>query len=378
MNIFIEADSITTERLSGIGHTTVELIHSIEGQIKDTSSVLTLIIPFGKKSYIEKYKFKNVHIKTLPPGYKYVNYLLVRTSIKLPVDLVYGRGLYIFPNYKNWYVPFSKSFTFVHDVAYKIFPETIRPNNLKYLQKNMKNWLSRTTKIITISNSSKKDIIKFFPEYKDIIEVIHLGVDNKKFHKMNRLEIKTILKKYDIDDNYIVYVGNIEPRKNIEGLVLAYKKYCDNNANPAQLLLVGGGGWNDEKIKVSIQKLQSSGYNINWPKVYVGDEDLPAIYSGARALVHLSIYEGFGLSLIQAQACGLFVIASNLPVFKETTQPEMIKFVNYNDTDEIAIAIAEAVTNKVGPVNVKATALTWIDTGSRLLSLAGIKRNTDE
>ena len=316
MRIIIEADAIVADNMSGIGHATLEIIRAMSLQVKDTRDKLIIIIPFGKKKNILKHKLEGVSIRQLPPFYRYVNYALTRTSLPIPMDLLYGRGMYIFPNYKNWYVPFSQSITFVHDVAFKILPDTTNPKNLAYLNANFARWLKRTDTIVAISDESKREIAMYFPKYANKIVRIYLGIDKKTFYKRSPGEVNATLKKYTIKPSYFLYVGNIEPRKNLLTLLDAYKEYADTTKDDVQLVIIGGSGWNNGEILERIQQLVSDGYDINRPSRYVEDDNLPAIYSGCRALVHIALHEGFGLSLLQAQACGAPVVASNLAVFK--------------------------------------------------------------
>lgn len=376
MRIFIEADSIATDRISGIGHATLEIIRAISKLIDGSEHSLTIIVPYGKRLKVKSYAFKNVLVKTLPPAYRYVNYLFVRTSIPFPVDALFGKGVYIFPNYKTWFLSRSRSLTFVHDVAYKILPETTNPANLRYLRKNMKTWLSRADKVLTISESSKKDILNFFPEVKSKLEVVYLGVNKKDYKPRSPNEVRSILKKYGLDDDYFLYLGNIEPRKNIENLLIAYKEYADSVQKPLQMVLVGGGGWNDDSIKNRMKLLTREGYNIFKPKDYVVDTDLPALYTGARALVHVSLHEGFGLSLLQAQACGTTIIASNLEVFKETLDNKNVIYVDGKNVQTISRAMV-TVSKETKDKNIPSVPKhTWEQTAKELLSLAGIMVNS--
>ena len=163
--------------MSGIGHATLEMIRVFDDTLDNKKDKLVLAVPFGKKRFIvEKYGFKNAHVQSLPPGFKYVNYVLTRTSLPVPMDLYFGKGVYIFPNYKTWYVPFSRAVTFVHDVAFKIFPEATNPKNLVYLEKNFTRWLNRADVIISISKTSTQEVLRFFPWVKDKIQTIYLGV----------------------------------------------------------------------------------------------------------------------------------------------------------------------------------------------------------
>lgn len=308
----------------------------------------------------------------MPPGYKYINYLLVRTSIPVPVDLLFGRGLYIFPNYKNWYVPFSRSITFIHDIAYKLFPDTTHPKNLQYLNANFDRWLKRADRIVSISQQSTREIEEIFPEAKGRIETIYLGVDRKEFYPRNSSEIRDTLQEYGIKRDYFLIVGNIEPRKNISRLLDAYRRYADKASSPAQLVIVGGDGWKNESIIQQLNKLIKEGYSVYRPKKYVADTALPMLYSGARALFHVALHEGFGLPPVEGQACGTPVVASDIPVLREVLSPENVTYVNPNSAEEIAQAMLDSRPYQQKRRSTVKQNLTWENTVEHLLSFAGI------
>lgn len=369
MNIYIEADSICSERMSGIGHVTLELIHAFDRLMGERPGVkATIIVPFKQVGFVTRYGFKNVRVRRLPPAFKYVNYALVRTPLPIPVDLWFGRGTYIFPNYKTWWVPMSKSLTFVYDVAFKQYPEATQPKNLAYLRANFSRWLRRTTKIVTSSHTSAQEIAQFFPEVKDKIEVQYLGVDPTMYHRRDQAEVTAALANYGLPAKYFLAVGNLEPRKNLIGMMDAYKQYADAAKNPDALVLVGGGGWNNEQILARIDELTKQGYKICRPTKYVEDADLPALYSGATALLQVALHEGFGLSPVQAQACGTPIIASSLPVFRETLTAKNVQFVDPRDVTAMAKAMQAAGKS---PVQKGDISLTWDDVALNLLQLIG-------
>lgn len=369
MKIYIEADSIATNKMSGIGHATLEVIRAFDLLAERLSGCkVAVIVPFGTKKLVRGYGFKKIRIISLPPGYKYVNYILTRTSFPFPADFFIGKGFYIFPNYKNWYVPFSTSFTFVHDIAFKIYPETIHPKNLVYMEKNFDRWLKRADKILTISHASADDIKHCFPRYSDKVDVVYLGANPKKFYRRSKAEVQKVLKKYNMPSDYILYLGNIEPRKNILRLLEAYKQYCDSAKKPKAMVIVGGDGWRNREILAKIQDMQTAQYRICRPRKYVHDEDLPALYSGATMLTHVAIYEGFGLPPVQAQACGTRLVVSDLPVFKETLKHAGVEYVNPRDVTALAEAISR--TGRVKPTDVKPTiSLTWRGTVTSIMNL---------
>lgn len=373
MQIFIEADSVAMDKMSGIGHTTLEILNALDKKIDSLNVKVYAIVPFGKKRVVaNRYGWKNIHIKQLPPGYKYVNYALTRTSIPVPVDLYFGRGKYIFPNYKTWYTPFSQSYTFIDDIAFKLFPETTQSQNLKYLLVNFERWLKRATKFISISDQSVKEIQKIFPITAGKIETIYLGVNPEVYKPKSSEEYDSVISKYGLRNDYILSVGNLEPRKNIANLLDGYRIFADTNPNAPQLVLVGGDGWKNETTIAKIQTMIKEGYDIYRPSQYVQDADLPALYTGARALVHIALHEGFGLPPLQSQACGVPVMVSNIPVFHETLHDEYAVYVDGLNIKEIAEGLESVLVIKHASYSVAREDLTWDNTAQNLLKYTGI------
>lgn len=366
--IFIEADSIAGSKMSGIGHATLEIVRAFDALASKEDLSVTVIVPWEKRSYISKYNLKNVRVRCLPPPYKYVNYALTRLPFGVPVDLWFGRGTYIFPNYKNWSVPFSRSITFIHDMAFKKFPETIHPKTLPYLNKNIPRWMKRTDVIATISKASEDELKEFFPEYRDKVEVVYLGVDEGTFHPRTKAEVQKVKHDHQLPDSYFLALGNLEPRKNLVKMLDAYKIYHDQTENPHALLFVGGDGWQNAEILAKIATMQAEGYAVERSRTYIPDEDLPALYTGSVALLQLSLHEGFGLAPLQAQACGVPVIASDLPVFKEIVQ-KGITYVAGDDEKDIARAMERVGRAQSAPRQAVPTQLTWQRTVSQLLAI---------
>lgn len=372
MRIVIEADAIVAAKMSGIGHATLEIIRALSKEVKATGDTIVIVVPYGTKSRLKKYNLPaHITIRQLPPFYKYVNYALTRTALPLPADLLYGPGVYIFPNYKTWYVPFSKAVTFVHDVAFKIMPEVTHPSNLVYLEANFSRWLKRADALVAISDQTARDIRAIFPDYAHKVSRIYLGVNKEMYFPQPPEVIQTAALKYGVKQEYFLYVGNIEPRKNLNMVLDAYKSYCDSYGRTVQLVLIGADGWKNQEILKKIDDLLSQGYDVFRPSLYVEDEDLPALYSGAKALIHLALYEGYGLSLIQAQSCGTPIVASDLPVFKEILNDEGVVYISTGGAAQDvadAMAAADTLRTEVDPT----PRLTWTQTAQALLKLASL------
>jgi glycosyltransferase involved in cell wall biosynthesis len=175
--------------------------------------------------------------------------------------------------------------------------------------------LSRTLKnvdmIITVSKSTKKDVIKClkFPEEK--IKVIYNGVD-ERFKPLKNYN--DVLHKYNINPPYILYIGTLEPRKNIPALIKAFYKLKKRGIRH-KLVIVGKKGWKYKQIFRVVEDL-----NLRRDVVftgYVSYNDLPKFYSAADLFVYPSLYEGFGLPPLEAMACGCPVITSNVSSLPE-------------------------------------------------------------
>lgn len=366
MRLFIEADSIVQPEMSGIGHMTLELIRTLDARMASNKSLqVILIIPYGKKSLLNSYGFQHVRVRCLPPPYKVVNYILARFRFPIPVSLWFGRGIYIFPNYKNWLVPFSKSITWVYDIAFRKHPETVRSRNRVFLQNNLGRWLRRTDRVLTISKVAAQEIGHYYPGCKRKLAVVYPGINPKMYYPRSQSEVATARKRYALPEHYFLFVGNIEPRKNLGMLLEAYKAYGDTTKHPKAFVLVSDGGWSNDAVLSRAAALQAAGYPIIRLQ-HVPDKDLPILYSGASALLLPALYEGFGLPPIQALASGTPVIVSDIPVFKEVLPSQHVTFVGADDVAGMAEALHEARGEHFAGY----TVLTWERTVDSLLQIS--------
>ena len=222
-----------------------------------------------------------------------------------------GGDLYIFPDFVSYSSIIKKNkISIIHDLAFKYYPEYISHKNLKYLNRQLPKSIRRSCIILTISKSTQKDIVKYYDVKKNKVKLFSLGVDHDLFKSVAKLRVD-LLKKYDIPGDFILFIGNIEPRKNIKLMIEAY--IDSYSAHRLALVMVGQKGWKDDEINKTLVKYQN--YPIKMLD-YVQDSDLPRLYSSAKLFLYLSLYEGFGLPIIEAMACGCPVISgdsSSLP-----------------------------------------------------------------
>ena len=221
-----------------------------------------------------------------------------------------------------------------------------RASSLDYLSWSTSFSLRRAKKIITVSNFSKQEILKFYPRIPESrIKVIYNGYDASFFRKINDEEDqKEVLAKYGLEKPFFLYVGRLEKKKNTLSLIEAMSLIKDNNLPVKEkLVLIGDAGFGYDEIKYAIEEFDLE-RRIDMPG-WVDEQDLPQIFNAATALVFPSRHEGFGLPIIQAFACGLPVVASDLPVFREVAVDAVLYF-DLQDRESLVKVLSDISTNE--------------------------------
>lgn len=195
--------------------------------------------------------------------------------------------------------------TVIHDVTPLLFPQYHRWHGQILQRLFLKRILKKTHLILTVSQHTAKDIRRIFPFTNPKIKVIPLGRDLS----FSPTPDQSVLDKWQIKTPYFISVGTIEPRKNLLVLLDAYQQFRDQNESAVALLIVGGKGW---KYQSFYDKLAQHAYrNDIYLLGYVDKADLPVLYTHALALIYPSLYEGFGLPVLEAMTCGTVIICSN-------------------------------------------------------------------
>lgn len=195
----------------------------------------------------------------------------------------------------------------VHDLIYKLFPEYHKKLNYWYLNAAMPLYCRRAGAIIAVSEATKRDIIRYYDVDPARIHVVHEAAA-AHFRPPAPDQITAVRQRYDLPDQYLIHLSTIEPRKNLNRLVDALLTLRADRPN-LHLVLAGGKGWLYDDFFAKIERLGLAG--IVRPLGWVPDEDLPAVLAGAALAVQPSLYEGFGLPLLEHMASGQVVAASN-------------------------------------------------------------------
>ncbi len=223
----------------------------------------------------------------------------------------------------------------IHDFI-PIYYKEIAHHQYLYYKYLMPLLLKKAYKVVCISNNTKNDLMKFYKINKDKVHVIYNGYDGTLFTKENIKD--DVLEEYDINYNYMVMVGGGYSHKNLHGVIEAFSNIQDKRG--MKIVIVGKASTYMEEMKKMTQKL-----NIEDDVVFLGyvpDNHLPTIYGKSQGLIYPSLYEGFGLTILEAWGCGTLVLCSNNSSLKEVARDGAITF-NPENIEEIQHSIERVI-----------------------------------
>lgn len=348
-NIYFECGALVADHFSGVGHYVQGIAeawdkylahpeHTVLQNKTKTRCVTYLFASKNRMKHLKKFRLEHMRHKAMILPARIIHKLLDSGRL-LPLDLWVGRGTYLFTNFARYPLLRSKSATVIYDISFEVVPQYADANNARYLSNVVRSSVQKSDLIITISNYAKKELVEYYSIKPEKIIVAYPAVDKTRFYRRANWEIDKVKRKYELPDNYVLFVGNIEPRKNITTLIDAYTNLPNIISDKHPLLLVGANGWLSEEIFHKLEESKKRGYSIVRPNSYVDDADIPAVYSGAKMLVYPSHYEGFGMPPLEAMSCGVPVIAAD-----NTSLPEVVGDAGMLVKSNDANAITESIT----------------------------------
>lgn len=204
--------------------------------------------------------------------------------------------------------------TTIHDLSVLRFPQWHPADRVRWYETDFAAGVASSTHFVAVSHFTRREMAELLRIPAERVAVIPLGV-RAGFHPRPANQVRAWLAARHLPPRYFLYVGTIEPRKNLPGLLGAYARLSPAIRADFPLLAAGVAGWGLDQFGPLVQNL---GLQSNvWPLGYVPEADLPWFYAGAAALVWPSFYEGFGLPPLEAAACGTPVITSNVSAMPE-------------------------------------------------------------
>jgi len=282
------------------------------------------------------------------------------------VDIVFSPSQFVNP-LTRLTVPFVYV---VHDVSFMTVPECHKRGKKTVFQLFFSKTLHNADRIVCVSEYTQEQLRKYFPVDKKKLAVIPEGVEEQFRPGMHPETLDEVRQKYGLPKAFLLYVGTVEPRKNLERLFHAYSRFSVNIGIP--LYIAGSIGWRTKGI-LELHRRLSLHESVKFLG-YVPDEDLPALYNAATAFVYVSKDEGFGLPPLEAMSCGTPVLISDAESLREIAGDAAL-VASAADVD----AIGEGLVKIAGDAGLRsdlakkglqrAQAYTWDKTARRLLSL---------
>jgi glycosyltransferase involved in cell wall biosynthesis len=259
----------------------------------------------------------------------------------------------------------------VHDLAFRLHPETA-PQSTRWWLARIDRTLEHASRIIAVSETTRRDLLDAYDVADARVAVIPNGVDGAVFHPSSPEEVERVRRRFGISGPYLLYLGGIEPRKNLPNLIRAYAE-LPSEARPALVLAGGSVEWNPEgrnALEGALRDLPGQVVERIVLTGYVGEPDKVALLGGAEALVYPSLYEGFGLPVLEAMACGTPVVTSDAPALAEVAGDAAL-LVEPGDPAAIAWAMERVLTDDdlrrdlEAKGTARAAAYTWEETARR-------------
>lgn len=329
---------------AGVGHYTYQLIkHLIK--IDHQNEYYLFFDRTVQSRRLEKFRAKNVRFKFSPfiqysrflPN-SYAHYLVSAFLSTQRLTVFHSPTLSLPQSYK------SASVVTAHDLAAYKIPDICDTKQVPTMKKTISQAVKQAKIIIAVSQATKKDLMKIFGTEEEKIKVIYHGIDKRFFKKSSAAALERIRMKLNIKDDYLLFFGRLETRKNVLRIIEAYERLRERMKRRYQLVLAGAPGFGFEEIK---KRAHGSKYqnDIILSGRYLEPENLDPLFEGAKIFVSPALCEGFGLTITEAMANGRPVITSNLSSMPEITGGKAM-LIDPLNVSEITQAMFDLLTKK--------------------------------
>lgn len=309
MRIAIDIRSLTDERMTGVGVYTLNLVTALAELAPQAEFILFASGSRGVLERIPNFKAPNIKIVRLN-----IPNRLLFLLLKLPGGptlesfLPERPDVWVFPKF-NIFKTSLPYFLTVHDLAFEIFPQFVTfKEQLHNLLVGVHRVTAQAEGILAVSESTAVDLQTRWGAEADKISITPLGVDGQLFQAREQPSDKAYRATYDLNRPYILALATQEPRKNLESVIEGYELFRAQGGETLPLVLAGAQGWKTGTLKELIER---SAFKTDILELgYIPDKHKPALYRGATVFIWPSFYEGFGLPVLEAMACGVPVITS--------------------------------------------------------------------
>lgn len=334
LKIAIDYTAAAMQR-AGIGRYTRSLVHALAAL--DTVNPYTLYVPRDARYLDDVPAFpQNYRLVRAPLSERTLVRLWQRVRLPLPVELVIGtHDIFYSPDFVLPPTHARKKILTIHDLSFKRMPETAIPKLKWYLEGAVPRSIARADLILADSDATRDDIIELYHTPPDRVQTLYSGYDPLFSPVTDTTELTRVRTAYNLAKPFILHVGTIEPRKNLTRLIEAFSQLP--RRDDLELVIAGGRGWMYDEIYAAPEK-----FGVSTSVRFLGftpDADLPALYSLAELVAYPSLYEGFGLPVLEAMACGAAVVTGNNSSLPEVAGDAAL-MIDAHDTQAIAWAMS--------------------------------------
>lgn len=313
MRIAINTRFLLKGKLEGIGWFTYEVVKRLVERHPEHEFIFLFDRPFDDSFIFGRHVVPVV----LPPQARHPILFYTWFEWSVPYALKkHNVDLFISPdNFCSIKTPIP-TLLVVHDIAFKHFPNQVRNRDLKYYNSYIPKYLKRADRILTVSEYTKQDIVRTFDINPAKIQIACNGV-RTAFQPIPLVEQEKLRAKYTNGQPYFFYIGSVNPRKNVARLIQAFGQFKQQTGSSMKLLLAGKMGWKTSAVKSAYESAQYQADIIFLG--YVDDELLLSLMGSAFALTYVSLFEGFGVPLLEAMHTEIPIITSDV-----SSMPEVV------------------------------------------------------
>jgi glycosyltransferase involved in cell wall biosynthesis len=355
---------------AGIGRYTRELLRALA--LADTENSYRLFYASRSVPYPLPPLPANFHVTRLPYHDIWLARLWQRAQAPLPADWITGPiDLFHSPDFTLPPVRRgTRTLLTVHDLSFVRDPASAAPGLRGYLDVVVPRSVARADHILADSAATRADLIELYQTPPEKISVLYCGIHAAFRPVADPLTLAAVRARYGLGSApFILAVSTLQPRKNYARLIQAFARLPDQGVN---LVIAGGKGWLFETIFSEVERLHLR-ERVIFPG-FVADEDLPALYSAARLLAYPSLYEGFGLPMLEAMACGTPVVASTASCLPEVAGGAA-RLVTPTDVEALAAALDQVLADEtlrrdlVAKGQTRAGQFSWEQSARQLLAI---------
>jgi glycosyltransferase involved in cell wall biosynthesis len=344
VRLVIDGKPLVAPHFSGVGNYTQHLLQALDARIGERGDIdARLAVPFGTASIARSYGFSRIRTLRMPATFAQFQRLQQAGRVP-PMDLILGRAVYFFPDFSRWPLARSRCITAVHDLCFEAVPDMVDEANGAYLRTAVRESATTSDLVTALTHGMQEEIVKFYGLDEARVRVVSCAADEKRFYRRSDGEIARVKHQLGIFGDYLVAVGNLEPRKNQAALIRAFTRVDPTVSDRFTLVIAGAGAWRDAETREAADAAIAAGHKVRLLIGEVVARDLPALYSGATASVYVSWYEGFGMPPVESMATGTPVIAGNRSVLPEVTGDAAL-LVDPGDEAAIADALQRICTD---------------------------------